>query len=108
MLNCPLAECLNPPHDVPPSKVSGSAAAHFNSATGGVPLQHYTLHNRVVPPRLLSMGEDLGGLGDGPPKFEVGTAHASVPPIFCILRISVIWKRCENTKRKKPNFSFVK
>ena len=29
------------------------------------------------------MGGDLGGLRDGPPKmFEVGTAHAFVPPIF--------------------------
>jgi len=28
------------------------------------------------------MGGDLGGLGDGPPKFEVGTAYAFVPPIF--------------------------
>jgi len=26
--------------------------------------------------------ETWRGLGDGPPKFEVGTAHASVPPIF--------------------------
>src|SRR6218665_3235994 len=30
----------------------------------------------------LCMGGDTEGLGDGPPKFEVGTAHASVPPIF--------------------------
>src|SRR6218665_1298053 len=32
---------------------------------------------------LRSTGGDLGGLGDGPPKFEVVyTAHAYVPPIF--------------------------
>ena len=29
------------------------------------------------------MGGDLGGdWGDGSPKFEVGTAHVFVPPIF--------------------------
>jgi len=28
------------------------------------------------------MGGDLGETGGRPPKFEVGTAHASVPPIF--------------------------
>ena len=29
-----------------------------------------------------SRGGNLGGLGGGPPKFEVGTAHASVPQYF--------------------------
>jgi len=28
------------------------------------------------------MDEDLGGLGEGPPKFEMGTAHVYVPQIF--------------------------
>src|SRR6218665_2852364 len=28
----------------------------------------------------IGRGGDLGGWGDGPPKFEVGTAHAFVPP----------------------------
>src|SRR6218665_3524861 len=39
------------------------------------------------------MGGDLGGLGDGPPKLEVGTAHAFVAPIF---REVVLLDACES------------
>ena len=44
------------------------------------------------------MGGDLGGLGDAPPKFEVGTVHASAPNI---LRSSVIGSvgKYEQTKK---------
>ena len=47
------------------------------------------------------MGGDLGGLGDGPPKFGVGTANASVSPnisrssvIGCVWKYELSKKRC--------------
>jgi len=43
-----------------------------------VPVGYLKIHNFD----LQSMGGDLGGWGDGPPKFEVGTAHASDPQYF--------------------------
>ena len=48
-------------------------------------------------------GGDLGGLGDGPPKFEVGTAHASAPPN--ILRSSVVGCAGKYEKSYKNCFS---
>jgi len=43
------------------------------------------------------MGGDLGGTVP-PPKFEVGDAHASVPPIFGEV---VLLEACESSKREK-------
>src|SRR6218665_2215924 len=41
------------------------------------------------------MGRDLGGLGDGPPKFEVGGRPMHPSPIF---REVVLSDACESTK----------
>ena len=44
-------------------------------------------------------GGDLGGdWGDGPPKFEVGTAHALVPPIFRKVVLSDARERMNRAK----------
>ena len=54
-----------------------------------------------------AMGRDLGGVrGDGPPKFEVGTAHAYVPPIFG--GETLRHKKCPHTHHILPiNYSIV-
>ena len=45
------------------------------------------------------MGGDLRGTGGTvPPKFEEGTAHAYVPPIFGEV---VLLEACKSCKRKK-------
>ena len=55
------------------------------------------------------MGRDLGGWGDGPPKFEVGTAHASVPPIFGEVVLRDAREKYEGTKKgEMKEFFFVK
>ena len=57
----------------------------------------------LVIARLLYRGRDLGGLGDGPKKFEVGKAHASVPPIFGEVVLSDV---CESTNTLKKVILF--
>ena len=41
----------------------------------------------------------MGAWGDGPQKFEVGTAHASVPPIFSEVLFVGCVRKCEQSKK---------
>ena len=59
------------------------------------------------------MGGDIRGLGDGPPKFEVGDGSCLRPPIFCevlfnISRSAVIGCEAKYKIRAGKNLRFFK